>query len=50
MTYSDGLVAILDMVIQGSHNAKIHAEMDSSYQKTFKWHIVQYSVIIIQKS
>ena len=29
-------MAILDMVIRGSHNAKIHAEFDSSYQKTSK--------------
>ena len=30
------LVAILDMVIQGPNNAKIHAELDSSYQKNSK--------------
>ena len=30
------MAAILDMVILGSQNAKLHAEMDSSHQKTSK--------------
>ena len=30
------LTAILDMVIQGPHNAKLHAELDYSYQNPSK--------------
>ena len=30
------MAAILDMVILDPHNAKIHTELDSSYQKTSK--------------
>ena len=41
------LAAILDMVIWGPQNAKLLAEMDSSYQKPLKRHIVQHSVTII---
>ena len=29
-------MAILDLVIRGPHNAKVHAKLDSSYQKTSK--------------
>ena len=30
------LAAILDMVVPGPHNSKIHAELDSSYQNPSK--------------
>ena len=40
---------MLDIVNQGTQNAKLHADLDSSYQKSLKKHTVQHSVTVISK-